>query len=141
MVALQCISQGGKLRVRITSPGYLRDANCQFPKDLRAEGRTYECDESCISLSGSGKKYFYRVKKNGISVTAEGALPIVELPNHIFTDDSPECSICFEEPKALIFVPCGHYSICGGCNKNLVRRVCPICRSPIKSIITPDQVQ
>ena len=31
-VYLKCVKEGKKLRIRITSPGYNNDANCQFPK-------------------------------------------------------------------------------------------------------------
>ena len=41
-VELKCIKEGSKLRVRILSPGYLANANCQFPRDIRIEGLRYK---------------------------------------------------------------------------------------------------
>jgi len=39
IVYLQCVKVKNKLRVRITTPGYKNDANCQFPRAIRVEGR------------------------------------------------------------------------------------------------------
>ena len=58
MVLLKCFREKNKLRVKIQSPGYLNTANCQFPRDLREEGRVYECAENCISLAKIGSKFF-----------------------------------------------------------------------------------
>lgn len=138
MPILKCFKEKSKLRVKIMSPGYLNNANCQFPRDLRVEGRLYECPESSISLAKIGSKYFYRINKTGIKITTE----VLKMPDKIFTDeDCPDCAICFSEPKELIFIPCGHYSICSACDKRLTRRLCPNCRSVIIATIKPEQME
>ena len=46
------------------------------------------------------------------------------------------CSICISNTKSHIIVPCGHKSICGDCApQTLNGGTCPICRTPIESII------
>ncbi len=44
-IILQCVKEGGKLRMRVVSPGYEPDWNVQFPKALRQEGKRYLVDE------------------------------------------------------------------------------------------------
>jgi len=36
VVRLQCVKVNGKLRIRVVSPGFNLDANCQFPRNIRA---------------------------------------------------------------------------------------------------------
>ena len=45
-VYLECVREKSKLRVRIISPGYYSDANCQFPRAIRVEGRKYSVPPS-----------------------------------------------------------------------------------------------
>jgi Ca-activated chloride channel family protein len=56
-VELQCFREGGKLRMRVISPGFA-DLNVQFPRDLRAEGAHYLVETLEPSADGS----FYRAK-------------------------------------------------------------------------------
>ncbi|MFC6659545.1 hypothetical protein [Deinococcus multiflagellatus] len=56
-VELQCVREGGKLRVRVGSAGYDQGLNVQFPRALRAEGARYVVDGLEPSADGS----FYRV--------------------------------------------------------------------------------
>ncbi len=50
-VRLQCVKEGSKLRVRIISHGYNHDANCQFPRNIRAPGRQYSVPISDVSFT------------------------------------------------------------------------------------------
>lgn len=146
MPTLQCIKLGSKLRIRIISPGYLNEANCAFPRDLRVDGQLYECDDRDIRLVMSKYKYFYRISNQGIRlindipVESIPATPVVNMPVKVFTDISLDCSICLFEPKALIFIPCGHYSVCNLCDIRLSSRICPICRASIIGTVTPEQI-
>ncbi|WP_119672083.1 vWA domain-containing protein [Deinococcus sp. RM] len=54
---LQCVREGGKLRVRVVSAGFDASLNVQFPRALRAEGAQYIADGLEPSADGS----FYRV--------------------------------------------------------------------------------
>jgi hypothetical protein len=56
-VVVECIKDGGKLRVRVVSPGYRNDWHCQFPRDIREEGAKYVVDEVREAAQGG----FYRV--------------------------------------------------------------------------------
>ncbi|WP_254174233.1 vWA domain-containing protein [Planktothrix pseudagardhii] len=55
-VLVECIREGGKLRVRVISDGYNPEFNVQFPRHIREEGVTYIVEE--IKLSANGD--FYR---------------------------------------------------------------------------------
>ena len=43
---------------------------------------------------------------------------------------SPECSICFAEPKAKVMIPCGH-CFCDKCSRR-IESTCAICRAKIE---------
>ena len=59
-VVVECVKQGGKLRVRVASPGYQKSWNVQFPRNLRTEGARYVVDEVRESSQGG----FYRARGN-----------------------------------------------------------------------------
>jgi len=143
-VFLKCVQEGKKLRVRIASPGFNQDSNCQFPRDLRVEGRVFSVQASQISIPARGtQKFFYRVAKP-IRVESEGYTipeqkPVVSRPSKVYEDASQmDCAVCLDAPKGVIFVPCGHYSLCASCAGQVGK--CPLCRAPIAQRITPDQM-
>lgn len=37
-----------------------------------------------------------------------------------------ECSVCMENPKSILFLPCRHVCVCDGCSKKI--ESCPVCR-------------
>uniref|UniRef100_A0A6C0KH38 RING-type domain-containing protein n=1 Tax=viral metagenome TaxID=1070528 RepID=A0A6C0KH38_9ZZZZ len=43
-----------------------------------------------------------------------------------------ECTVCLENPKTHVFIPCGHHAICGKCAKRVWSN-CPVCRSSLTS--------
>jgi predicted DNA-binding WGR domain protein len=59
-VVVECVTEGSKLRVRVVSPGYKKDWNVQFPRNLRQEGGRYVVDEVRESAQGG----FYRAYGN-----------------------------------------------------------------------------
>jgi hypothetical protein len=147
-ILLKCIAEGRRLRVRILSPGYFSEANCQFPRNIRAEGRLYQVDSSCVTLtSGPAGKYFYRVR---------GEIKIVDDPTEIqqldqntqsqiqvsvervYDSGEPECIVCLEDPKTLVMVPCGHYCLCAKCKLKIFK--CPLCRQPIALAVPTEQI-
>ncbi len=148
LITLKCVAEGRRLRVKIASPGYVSEANCQFPRDLRVEGRYYQVDSSCITLaSGPAGKYFYRVRRGGIKVLE--AQPILDESEsggkvsisveHVYDSGEPECVVCLEELKTLVLVPCGHYCLCATCKASIDK--CPLCRKHISIAVTTDQIQ
>jgi hypothetical protein len=54
-VLIECVSDGKKVRARVASDGYDGGKNCQFPRDIRVEGRRFWADG--VVDAGS----FYRV--------------------------------------------------------------------------------
>ncbi|MGW6333538.1 WGR domain-containing protein [Nocardia rhamnosiphila] len=57
-VVVECLDVGGRLRVHIVSPGYRREWNVQFPRDIRRAGTRYVVDGVAESARGG----FYRVR-------------------------------------------------------------------------------
>jgi Ca-activated chloride channel family protein len=55
-VELECVREGGKLRVRVVSAGYDPDRNVQFPRNIREEGVHYVVEAVQPSADGT----FYR---------------------------------------------------------------------------------
>ena len=56
-VHVECYSEGGRVRVRPTSPGFNKNWHVQFPRNIRTPGTTYVVD-GLTESSGGG---FYRV--------------------------------------------------------------------------------
>ena len=46
---------------------------------------------------------------------------------------APECCVCLTATELVILAPCGHRCICAACNGSVQR--CPLCRSPIESVV------
>lgn len=132
-VLLKCVKQGSKLRVRIISPGYYNDANCQFPKDIRKEGRVFKVNVKEVVLAeGSAGRYFYRIK-NGITIL-DGVIDENITKVKIFEDRTEnDCAVCLCSPKSTVIVPCGHFYTCKDCSSKLDK--CPICRGSILKLI------
>lgn len=53
-------------------------------------------------------------------------------------EDVSECDICLERQKDSIIIPCFHMCLCNVC-ANIMRGQynsrCPICRTPVKSLV------
>lgn len=142
LVNLVCIKEKSKLRIRIVSPGYKKEANCQFPRNLRIEGRKFTAPSNDVSLVKHGSSYFYRVKPSNIKVVDEHVelelsqeykdnLKIYGENNH------SDCVVCMCEVPDAVFGPCGHLSCCMGCANVLYSSTgkCPMCRSGIDVVI------
>ncbi|MFJ2778680.1 MULTISPECIES: WGR domain-containing protein [unclassified Kitasatospora] len=57
-IEVECVQEGGRLRVRVVSPGFDASRRVQFPKDIRVAGARYLVAE--VLASGGGG--FYRVR-------------------------------------------------------------------------------
>jgi hypothetical protein len=147
LIRIKCVKEGSKLRIKITSPGYSSDANCQFPKDIRIAGREFLVPKSDISLVNTRGKFFYRIKKNNITICGNKPEIGIDLSKlKIYGDENlAECSICMNDVESksdivfIIIAPCGHYCCCKDCVKQL--KQCPMCRANIEQIVTKDQLQ
>lgn len=138
IVELICVKDKNKLRVRIQSDGYLKNANCQFPRELRVEGRKFHVSSNRIQLMNQRGKYFYSVRKKEYITIVDDNVDYSGLK--IFEDESSsECLVCFEREKSKVFNPCGHYYCCNECS--LKCQTCPVCRAKIISCIDRSLIQ
>ena len=138
LVHLRCVKEGGKLRVRITSPGYNSAANCQFPRNIRKEGCSYTVPVSSVKFAELKGKFFYRI--NGKHVTQIQEKVTFE---KIYENDETECIVCMENEHDVILFKCGHYCLCNVCATKIKESSgkCPMCRADIDIIVTLDQIQ
>ena len=143
-VILKCIKEGSRLRVRILNQGYYNNANCQFPKNIRLEGRYYKVSPKYITLITRTNKYFYNVKNVNIEILDNYDENNVNMMDKAFFEnitiyedsDNNECCICLDSQKDSVFIPCGHYYCCMNCAHRIEK--CPICRSSISNFINKE---
>lgn len=147
-IRLRCISEGGRLRIKILSKGFSHEANCQFPKNIRLEGREFLVPREDISMVETRGKFFYRIKKNRIQICEIDGVVGIDASGlkdlRVFEDpELTDCVVCMEDkdPVAgfMIYVPCGHACACRKCSDRL--KDCPMCRTPISQKITKSQLQ
>jgi Ca-activated chloride channel homolog len=70
-IELQCVREGGKLRIKIVAEGFDSTKNVQFPRAIRAEGARYLVER--LELADGG---FYRVQGNISRLTKPGEVDI-----------------------------------------------------------------
>ena len=142
-VILECVAEGPKLRVKMKSPGYLINSNCQFPRDLRVEGRKFKVPVEYVKLMTQRGKYFYSIKNKSVieiitDIDVERVLSDAIKNMKIYEDNTTtDCAVCLAADKEVVFIPCGHYYTCGGCA--VLLKTCPICRSTITDRINKNQ--
>jgi len=147
-----CAKEGNRLRVHITSPGYDRFANVQFPRDIRAPGRKFKAPVSGLKFSqNSSRKFFFKyTNRNLIEITDEDPSSTLIVPEstnvvaRVFeTEDTSECVVCYDKDYDVVLAPCGHLCLCGWCAQKIYNstRECPMCRSHIDNIVPRDQIQ
>jgi hypothetical protein len=140
-IELVCIKEGSKLRVRILTNGYYNQANCQFPRALRIEGRKFRVKCEHINLITSRGKYFYSVKKKEhIEILDEEVDELcIDLKSfQIYDSKMDDCAICLSNTKTTVFYPCGHYYCCSDCSYQIKK--CPICRKDISKLIEKSKI-
>lgn len=138
VVLLQCVKEGSKMRVKIMSSSpFIQGYNCQFPRNLREEGRYFVVNTAGVKLRGN----FYTVKASEIVCQTFDRADIDkylittdEKPSTIYGDDaSTECIVCMVAEKDTVCAPCGHYMTCRACTTRCT--MCPMCRTHIKARI------
>lgn len=150
LIYFECVKVGSKLRVRIISPGYNPEANCQFPRAIRREGARYSAPITDLNFSEMRGKFFYRVKKHQIKII-DGVDELneimdqtkISIDNIYQTTDDTDCIICMENEYDVVMVPCGHYCMCNECANKILNSTskCPICRQGVTMAITRDRIQ
>ena len=48
--------------------------------------------------------------------------------------ENVECTVCFDRPRCMATMPCGHLSLCSQCAHDLTTNLCPICRGPLTEL-------
>ena len=140
---LECVKEGSRLRVKMKSPGYLINSNCQFPRDLRVEGRKFKVQVEHVKLITRMGKYFYSIKnKDAIQIIDSDGYQEIRQENikntKIFEDAGiNDCAVCLCNEKTTVFIPCGHYYTCNECAGHL--KTCPICRTTITDRINKSE--
>ena len=144
-VELLCVQEGGRLRVRISTPGYLARANCQFPRALRAPGRRIVVPARAVQLivPARGRNAFYRVDGRAARVLGDDQQQ--RQPSHtgpVFAAGTEDglCAVCLTEPLACLVAPCGHLCLCEGCAGRGIGPRCIICRGPCAGLVHSSQV-
>ena len=156
MIILQCVSERSKLRVKfyayIDADGkqyqnvYNNEYNCQFPKDIRADGRFFSIEDNDLNLkANSGTGFFYSVNKKNIKILNEEDLRLLHIGTPMTVEDLEirgiqiydvsECVVCLTDPTSIIFMPCGHCAVCENCNMH-IKKKCPLCRRDVTATIT-----
>jgi hypothetical protein len=148
-VLLQCVKEGSRLRVKmISSHPFIKGINCQFPRDIRENGKYYVVQSDGVRLKGK----FYSVMKRDSIVCQTFEMEDVKKyinnlgntdnkikPKVIFgDDDSKECIICMTDPKTSVFSPCGHFITCGTCSTLFPK--CAMCSAKIVCILRRDEI-
>lgn len=154
LVTFICVKEKSKLRIRIISPGYNKDANCQFPTKLREEGKKYTAPSSAVTFSKTNSKLFYRVNKNYITVLEKSEIkPETSEKSSLNVygrdDEDQSCIICMDKRRFYIFIPCGHFCVCESCYISLKttdmregrsESNCPLCREKISNIASEKEL-
>lgn len=149
-VLLQCQKEHSKLKIKMLSSNpFIKGLNVQFPRSIRQEGMYYIVRSNDIKLMSN----FYSMRKEENIVCRTYDMNEVKkyvsdlvntkniklAPLKIFgDDDETECIICLSNPKSMVIYPCGHYSCCQYCIKEI--NTCPLCRTKIINSITRSQL-
>ncbi|KAK9794354.1 hypothetical protein WJX73_002003 [Symbiochloris irregularis] len=55
-------------------------------------------------------------------------------------NDDHDCIVCLDNPREMIFIPCGHLITCQGCAQQVKAKqpaLCPLCRTAIMQVLKP----
>ena len=137
-VYFTCVRERGKLRIKvINNPYYNSNANCQFPRDIRAEGRVYSAPARAVSFAqSSAGTVFYRVARAAIRI--EAAAAVVPAAVRVFDVGDETCCVCMESAKDVVYIPCGHFCCCAACAGRT--RACPYCRAGVAGVVNAAEI-
>ena len=54
------------------------------------------------------------------------------------SETTPDCILCYDAPRSVVFAPCGHRVACQDCARPLWGKPCPICRVACRPIVIRD---
>uniref|UniRef100_A0A6C0LZC8 RING-type domain-containing protein n=1 Tax=viral metagenome TaxID=1070528 RepID=A0A6C0LZC8_9ZZZZ len=81
----------------------------------------YEGEHSNFVYDGVGVLYLPSGSEVHRGVFRDG------VPVHV--DDTVDCSVCYEKPRSVVFMPCKHLIVCSSCSEKISQ--CPMCRTDI----------
>ncbi len=148
-VLLQCVKEKSKLRVKmISSQPFIKGINCQFPRNIREEGKYYVVKSGLITL----KKNFYSAMQKDAVVCSTFDMEEIKKyindmaatnnkinPTVIYGDDDDYgCVMCLGDEKDIVFAPCGHFITCNGCSK--LCQKCPLCGVKVLDLLKREEI-
>lgn len=148
-IIIKCIKEKNKLRIKFHSyfdsegteyrGAYNNSYNCQFPKNIRIEGRFFEIGEDDLNTVITRGKPFYRVSKKNIKILDNYLDPEFDI-NKVKIFSLEECVVCMSVKPNVIFLPCGHQCTCKSCFDEIykVYKSCPLCKKSIVNRFIPD---
>jgi len=92
------------------------------------------------NLSCKDQKYMVSLTLSSSIGEGKGQATIAKVDGQYSTsglrNDVAVCSVCWEKPCDLIFLPCGHVTTCRDCGEkmHLTSMKCPLCRHVITNI-------
>ena len=129
---------------------YNNHYNCQFPKNIRENGKFYEInDNDMIIVDIESKTPFYKIKKNNIRILNDEESKIYQKNSENKNEkdildisklkifDIAECVVCLSVSSSIIFIPCAHMCVCSDCYDGIkkTKNCCPLCRRNITKTI------
>lgn len=148
-VLLQCVKEKSKLRVKmISSQPFIKGINCQFPRNIREEGKYYVVKSGSIALK---KNFYSAMQKDSVVCSTFDMEEIKKYINEVAAtnnkinptviygdDDDFGCVMCLGDDKDIIFAPCGHFITCDSCSK--LCQKCPLCNVKITGLLQRDEI-
>lgn len=80
-----------------------------------------------------GMAEVYSTPSTSPEPSADATEPEATGPNDSGASLTPtSCIVCMDAPTTHVFVPCGHFCVCGDCSDKIMARTkeCPYCRQP-----------
>ncbi len=71
------------------------------------------------------------LRQRHASLVSAQSLPVDEKTE----DKNKQCTLCNDNAKKLVIVPCGHYFACVSCYKRFVDNKCAYCRGAISTVV------
>ena len=122
---------------------YINCINCgkiNFWKKSNYIGQPYECG-GCFKMVNPSPKPKPKARPKTTGTAAKR--PIVRRnsgKNGLKTDKlnlNNNCDVCFDKPKNMAFIPCGHITCCETCSEKIItdRGLCIICNQEVTSAL------
>ena len=87
---------------------------------------------SQVQQDGAALAKRIKIEKEGVEAKKRALESTVE-----DLEDTVNCVVCFDEPRAVVLKPCAHFCLCQTCanDPQALAGGCPMCRSEVESIL------